>query len=334
MRNIIIFSLVMVILEGVCGAQPTDILGPIENNYVAVQLNNDYYSRVNIGAFNIGTSSLHPTRPNETLTYHYPGSPWSSHTVFNIDSNFYSPYDFGTDSCITLIEPTIPFEICSLSGDSSYIEGGWIIENVRIIQTLQTVYLDDTTGSILIKYSIYNEDSLLHRVGMMLELDLMIASMDRPLIETDCGSYYSETELIYPDMPTYWIASESYPPQIDDLQAIGYLGSYEAVMPDRFLIGQWGAYVSVIWDYTPSFEPYTDIAFLLYWFPITIAPGESTYISTYLGSIIRRSDIIESYMNKPSDFQIHVVPNPFNSSCVIAAPAGAEIEIYDLRGNV
>jgi len=33
-------------------------------------------------------------------------------------------------------------------------------------------------------------------------------------------------------------------------------------------------------------------------------------------------------------FQITVVPNPFNSSCAITAPAGAEIEIYDLRGNV
>jgi len=26
-------------------------------------------------------------------------------------------------------------------------------------------------------------------------------------------------------------------------------------------------------------------------------------------------------------------PNPFNSSVAISAPAGAEIEIYDLRGN-
>ena len=35
----------------------------------------------------------------------------------------------------------------------------------------------------------------------------------------------------------------------------------------------------------------------------------------------------------PEQFAINVFPNPFNSSCVIAAPAGAKIEMYDLLGN-
>ncbi|MCD6097265.1 T9SS type A sorting domain-containing protein [bacterium] len=35
----------------------------------------------------------------------------------------------------------------------------------------------------------------------------------------------------------------------------------------------------------------------------------------------------------PERFAINVSPNPFNSSVAITAPAGAEIEIYDLRGN-
>ena len=37
--------------------------------------------------------------------------------------------------------------------------------------------------------------------------------------------------------------------------------------------------------------------------------------------------------NFPEYVDINVFPNPFNSSCVITAPAGAEIEIYDLLGN-
>ncbi len=36
----------------------------------------------------------------------------------------------------------------------------------------------------------------------------------------------------------------------------------------------------------------------------------------------------------PSILKITAYPNPFNSSCAIAAPAGADVEIYDLRGNV
>ena len=35
----------------------------------------------------------------------------------------------------------------------------------------------------------------------------------------------------------------------------------------------------------------------------------------------------------PEQFAINVFPNPFNSSVAITAPAGAEIEIYDLLGN-
>ncbi|RKZ31103.1 hypothetical protein DRQ33_07320 [bacterium] len=89
MRNVIIFSLALVIAgAGVCGAD-SRILGPIENEYVAVQLvdSTDAYSAV--GLFNIGTSSLHPVRPGEALIHAYPNTPSTSHMVFNIDGEYY-----------------------------------------------------------------------------------------------------------------------------------------------------------------------------------------------------------------------------------------------------
>ncbi len=39
-------------------------------------------------------------------------------------------------------------------------------------------------------------------------------------------------------------------------------------------------------------------------------------------------------LSKPNDIKFSVSPNPFNSSCKITAPANAEIQIYDLRGNI
>jgi len=36
----------------------------------------------------------------------------------------------------------------------------------------------------------------------------------------------------------------------------------------------------------------------------------------------------------PDQFEINISPNPFNSSCEIAVPAGAKIEIYNLEGNM
>ena len=45
-------------------------------------------------------------------------------------------------------------------------------------------------------------------------------------------------------------------------------------------------------------------------------------------------DAVSEKISKPNVFYLDVQPNPFNSSCAITAPSGAEIEIYDIRGNV
>ena len=44
--------------------------------------------------------------------------------------------------------------------------------------------------------------------------------------------------------------------------------------------------------------------------------------------------IEESANVKPHTLSLTAFPNPFNSSCAITAPKGAEIEIYDLRGTL
>ena len=44
--------------------------------------------------------------------------------------------------------------------------------------------------------------------------------------------------------------------------------------------------------------------------------------------------IIRETKQKPHILSLTAFPNPFNSSCAITAPAGAEIEIYDLRGRL
>ncbi len=43
---------------------------------------------------------------------------------------------------------------------------------------------------------------------------------------------------------------------------------------------------------------------------------------------------IENNSNLPEKFVVNVSPNPFNSSCEITIPENADVEIYDLRGNV
>ena len=58
---------------------------------------------------------------------------------------------------------------------------------------------------------------------------------------------------------------------------------------------------------------------------INVSPIESTICE----------DTIVSVSEKNTKFcRINIYPNPFNSSCVITAPKGAAVEIYDLRGKV
>ncbi|MCD6594416.1 T9SS type A sorting domain-containing protein [bacterium] len=64
--------------------------------------------------------------------------------------------------------------------------------------------------------------------------------------------------------------------------------------------------------------------------------GDGTFIDRhYPVQVIPIPLGIENYYyNIPQDISVEVYPNPFNSSCRIIAPENAEIEIYDLRGNI
>jgi len=75
---------------------------------------------------------------------------------------------------------------------------------------------------------------------------------------------------------------------------------------------------------TPSFTRFGDGILGIYWNAIDGRLGLFTH--SFL-------DISEKN-NKPTDFAISAYPNPFNSAVTITAPAGAEIEIYDVNGRM
>jgi len=45
-------------------------------------------------------------------------------------------------------------------------------------------------------------------------------------------------------------------------------------------------------------------------------------------------ELISEPLSKPNSFELTVSPNPFNSSCAIATPACATVEIFDLQGRL
>ncbi|MBN1755234.1 T9SS type A sorting domain-containing protein [bacterium] len=256
----------------------------VHNDYVRVQLDDAD------GQFNIGT---YPD--DRALMYQYPFRPWSSWTIINIDGVYFTQdptNGHGAESSRpNTMGITNSFRIYSHSGDSSFIEGTWRLAGIlEVTQRLQPVYLTnprDTTGTIMIRYTMVNIDSRSRQVGLLLQLDTMVGANDGAPLATQ-GRYSGlEDDFWGPDsIPFYWHAYESAlgpaGPE-DQLIAMGILAGLEATPPDRFAIGAWPHFWPVVWDYTISPGYYFDSSVLMWWFPVSIAPGDSLVITTYYG---------------------------------------------------
>ncbi len=255
------------------------------NDYIGIQLNSSN------GKFNMGT---YPE--GKTLIYDYNGTfsdPWSSWTVFKVDGELYTNHFDHSGIPDGYISPSRLFSKISHSGDSSYFEGAWTIEGVDITQIVMPVYLkyaSGTEGTALIKYEIANNDDAYHTVGILLELDTKIGMNDAAPLATIYGYSDVEKDFVAPNIPAFWFAYEDdVPPASGDLIAMGILDAYEATPPDRFAIGQWKAdswgigFYNVAWQYTIQDRQYEDSAVLLWWYPVDLAPGETTYVATYYG---------------------------------------------------
>ncbi|MCD6532028.1 hypothetical protein J7K99_06270, partial [bacterium] len=318
-------------------SKSTMVIGPVQNDYVAVQVENS--AEGDRGCFNIGTSSSYTTRPDATLLFAYPSSPWSTHAVFRVDDNYYSYSDNPSDPPgppillittasghsftirDTVIDILYPPTGEMVTDSTQYLHAGWIVGGVLIMQNLAPVHvygnsynvLDtlgisphsavleslfsptfwgshivsrcDTTGVILIQYIVENPDAVAHDVGILLEMDTMIGGNDAAPLSTSYGYAAVEQEFLAGTVPDVWYAGETDPPWGPGvLVAEGILsGMLDATTPDRFLVGQWGTYDDVTWDYTPTFGPYGDSAVLLYWYPRTVPPGGYLIFNTYYG---------------------------------------------------
>ncbi|MCD6596016.1 hypothetical protein J7L68_10150 [bacterium] len=314
------------------GSKSTMTLGPIQNEYVAVQILNTSDAFYEAGPFNIGTSSLY-SPPNTSLIYSYPSDPWSSHAVFKVDDSYYSYNDSPSSPAPTLLTSTAsghsyaildtiinePFPLTGgiVVDSTQYIHSGWLAGGVLIMQNLSPIHVYgntytaitwpgsipsdslfsptfwstftgtrcDTTGTILIQYIVENPDVVAHDVGVMLEMDTEIGSNDAAPLATSYGYAAVEQEFLLSDvMPNIWYAGEDDPPWgPTTLVAQGILSDLDAVTPDRFLVGSWGTYNSVTWDYTATYGSYYDSGVLIYWYPRTVPPGGSVVYNTYYG---------------------------------------------------
>ncbi|OQY27097.1 MAG: hypothetical protein B6244_11650 [Candidatus Cloacimonetes bacterium 4572_55] len=260
------------------------------------------------GTFVIGTAD------GRQLMYGFPDNIWSSHTNAKLDGNMYSN-ESGLGDALGWATPSDNPHLV----DSS-IQSTWAVGNVLIHQIFELVSFSERSA-VKIRYTIENNDSQSHEVGLLLEMDTQVASNDQSPIADEFNYSRLIRDFSGEDMPDFW---QSYEYRQENELFPGLTGQGDfalggAIAPDRFAIGQWGTFVGVVWDYTiPNNTEYTDSAVLLWWNPIEIPAGGSVDFTTLYGVGNLNVEVGELTLTMAAPDELEIVncqfsPNPFTT---------------------
>lgn len=296
-RSLIILILgVFCALLGLTGshlqAAPPAGKGPVDSGIdspPSVSVENAYLKALSSsgGRFIIGTTGGDPgitTDDNKRLLYGYPTNVGSSFSTLRI-SNGVTTTDhiLGDTDWTPGIAPTAPPTSSGTSLVTTWSQDGvTVLETVTLITSTVTGRADTT----LIAYTITNHNAAPVNAGLRIMLDTMIGDNDgAPFFLPNAGNVTNQIEFFAGSMPDYWVAWESPLFDPDSLKGRGQLIGAGLTRPDRFVIADWPQADSSVWDYTvdPGDPVTNDSAVLLYFNPITLAPGASRTVQTQYG---------------------------------------------------
>ena len=329
-------------VEGFARTLETMVLSS-DNGYVDVNMGEagDGNGTFEQGADPAGGSSF------VKLTFDYPSVPWSF-SIYKIDGNTpEQQYRTGPD-CVAIPNP-----------DATYMVGDSIMcvwnnrYGVKIVQILEPVSLGGTPGNLeQIMYTtlFIPVDGFCHQCGCLVYYDTMLDGEDGCPISTSFG-YTGNAEIFYaPGTPSIWRAYEfAFPPAAGDLQALGILTGFQAVMPDVFWYGNWGASFGNGWDdsYWAADAGGTfgfDTATMVKWYHDTprayVCTGETLRYVTYYGIGDFEGTGLVLTHNPPTITAVceNVSPNPAPLTAMVTNNGTANATninvILDLSGSV
>lgn len=291
----------------------------LANESIVADPNNDFLS-IQVGTdarYNSGATGL-VTGVSYNISYDWPGQPGTSFTTIRIDG---TDSVYGTDG--TMVQA--PTELPNLKNEAI-----WQYGNIDVKQTLQIVF-NGATGRVdtgMYKYTVTNNDTVAHSVGIRNMIDTMLNSNDgAPFRIPGVGAVTTEMEFLSASIPQYWQAFYSL--ANPDILAQGNLIGGDATTPDRFVIAAWPRIQSTLWDYTvdPSISVTSDSAVAVYWNPVVINPGESRDFVTFYG-LATLSGNTDLSITGPS--QLSIVnnawsPNPFTVTAYITNNTGSDM---------
>ncbi len=204
------------------------------------------------------------------------------HMNFYIDGRVYS-----TDPFLVGATPVTPTN-CIYSELENVIVTDWFPEDsVQFTQTLHPFSVD-SSGAVTIRYTVINNDSVSHDVGVLFLLDTNINGRDDApfTIGGDTIAVDSTLILPYSEVPSYWQVFELGPWEPDSLQVVarGVMEGGINVKPDWLVFGDVRSLASVVWDVAslPA-EAISDGAVLMRWGPVSLDAGEAVIFATTYG---------------------------------------------------
>lgn len=295
-----------------CKEPPCESNDPVVdpfNSRLAIQVN------ANTGRFNIGAFP-NPTTGGATpsswdLIYRWPNSSSTSFTTLRVDG---TDTVYGSTAGVFLSRPA---DIDRLTNQSI-----WQTGDIKVTQLLQ-IAPNNQTGqedTAHIAYELHNTNSTIsHTVGLRVMLDTEINYNDgAPFRVPGVGIVQMEREFLGAAIPEsfsvfYNITDPSH-------VAFSTLKSNGATAPDRLVLASWPRINSTLYDFStnPGVSFTSDSAYAVYWYPVTLAPGESRTYATLYGLAQITADLrppLALGIDAPATLSVEggqYAPNPFD----------------------
>ncbi len=275
---------------------------PVGSHADVSSVSNDFIKLIvndgpeDLGRFSVETTGGDLQRPNDDhqpLIYGYP-TPWTSYTTVLIDDQ---PYIFGGSSSKHQKRVVTPLQFGRVVSQNVFADRIETVcqfpGSILVKQTIQfsrnaSTRVQDTA---LISYSVKNEDSRGHRVGIRILLDTKLGSNDGAPFRI--GPYAVESEIAYTKSTLfdYWQAFDSL--STPNVIAQGTLtdARYNVTAPDRVYLVNWGTLFSSPWafqyhqnrPFVREGELEKDTSLALYFDPILVAADSTRTVQTLYG---------------------------------------------------
>lgn len=268
--------------------------------------------------FSLGITGGLPETPhddNKPILFGHP-FPYTSFTTIWIDGK---ELLFGSNDGDLVEDPYI-------SQDRKSIGRTWNYKGIEVKQKVSLVIsewsetkYEDTAQ---IQYIITNNDNMPHQIGVRMLFDTMLGRDDAvPIRTSNFPQTGYEQDFYGSNIPAWWTAIEGE--QNKTLFSVqGTLKDFGAIVPDRFSIVNWSNIFQTKWNYgiNPDLPVINDSGVALWWYPMTVPPGNTRIVCTFVG-------LGEMYPDKEPPYTANHIPA--KDSVEVALDTNIQLDVLD-----